>query len=48
MNALGIAADDPVKREWISPSRGAEAWAHRNQIFAPRPLDDATLERKDI
>jgi len=40
MDAFGIAADDPMRRAWISPSHGAEAWAHRNQVFAPRPLDD--------
>src|SRR5215212_5261492 len=27
LESLGIPADDPVRKAWISPSRGAHAWA---------------------
>lgn len=37
--ALGIAEDETMRKGWISPSRGAHSWAHRDQLLPPRPPD---------
>jgi hypothetical protein len=40
LDALDIPEDDPIRGPWISPSRGAHSWAHRDQLLPPRPLND--------